>query len=732
MNERELAIAEAQRRGLLPSKADAEAELKRRGIDLQAGTTPESTRPVRTDIGGEPGMYPLYDPQQPTGEISTITGKPIMEPSPVRPHQQAGFGTMVETGIVDDPGTQMNILSKRLGIDRERFGVVEGQIVYRGDDNVLYPAQPGGFKQFGAEMVAHSPEIALGTLGAPAGPVGAALGAIGGAGMRKGAGSLLYDEPQKVWGEGKLPDLDSNIGRLTVAGGTAFVGDKYLGGGMVRGVDRTKGAQGIRLIKAAGRGREQIELPKVQEIDMLAKKYGIDLIPPQTTKRPELIEEFKRLSGMPETADAAGQVLDKQKSQIYDAVAQFLDSFAPATTTPGTAGRKAVSAAEKAMEAPAKAAQKASKDFYRQAKQIRGVDIADTMKTVDGLIDQAPRGSAERKSLEKIKGMITRETEDATGKAIKVPEDRVLVLDKVKKEINAMWKQKPYDAPTAEAQVSINKVLDDMLTSIDDQVPVYAQARKTYQDTMKAMGADELTATKIAELTRLSGDKAEDAARKLFSPTQSSPDIVKETKRLMLKHGEKSGWDELLRVHLQNSFDSVKETATGNIGAALRKKVFGDKQQQKILKAAMTKQQYRNYEDFMTVLDHAGVIFGGIGSPTATRQEGLRRARRAAGLPLISTAIEFAKQPTSVPFLRRTAEGLEEFLFRGHNERMMKAMSSPEAAKQLQAMLRLKPESQKLIRQLGTFLAVSGAVPAKRGLERSATPETPPPTIRGR
>lgn len=695
-------------------------------------------QPTKATIGGKETVAPLYTGKEPTGAISTITNEPITRPVDVKPGQQAGFGAMIETGFVDDPGTQMDILSKRMGIPRDRFGVVEGKIVYMGDDGKMYPAMPsgrtpGGYKRFAAGMVSHSPEIVLGTLGASGGPFGAALGSIGGAGIRQGVGSLVYNEPQKTWGEGYIPDLDSNIGELVVAGGTAALGEKVLGGGAIRAHDVVRGREGAALLKAAGRSRAQINPAEVKEIEMLSRKHGIDLVTPQTTRNPELVGTFNLLGDMPETAEKVYGIRRRQFEQINDAIGDYLDSIAPSTTSPGEAGRRAAEASQSAVDAPRQAARKASQAYYDEAKQLRGIDIAPTVEKIDGMLGATPRGGAEQRALTRIRNMITRKGKDADGNPIDVLEDRVAVLDKVKKEVNGMWKKDPQSAPDKEAQGAINAVLDDMLSSIDKQAPVYGEARRAYAGKMQDLGAEELRKSKLGQVAKLGGDKAETAAHVLFSPGQSSPEAVAIARQGIVSQGGEEAWNGLLRVHVQNALDSVKETMGGsgiqNIGGRLRKKLFGDPQQRKIMKAAMTKEQYQNFDDFMKVLDRAGLILQKE-SATATRQVKIEDLKRRAEIPFVSSALKTLAYPMRTP-LKTGIDKFHDWLFTQQNKNLLDLMSSPKAARQIQNMLRLKPGSQKLLRQLGTFVSTSGAVPVRQGLARSRTPDSPPPASPG-
>jgi hypothetical protein len=140
------------------------------------------TRRIQTEyepIREEPIPTPAL--RQPPIAQRPATG--IQRPFPVAA-ERAGFGTLVETGFVDKPETKIDILSKRMGIPKERFGVHKGEIVYLGDDDILYypTAQTlgGKFKRGIAETVADAPEIALSTAGSTLGPKGTIAGALAG------------------------------------------------------------------------------------------------------------------------------------------------------------------------------------------------------------------------------------------------------------------------------------------------------------------------------------------------------------------------------------------------------------------------------------------------------------------------------------------------------------------------------------------------------------------------
>ncbi len=201
----------------------------------------------------------------------------------------------------------------------------------------------------------------------------------------------------------------------------------------------------------------------------------------------------------------------------------------------------------------------------------------------------------------------------------------------------------------------------------------------------------------------------------------SSPQVAKRAKQVITKHGGKEAWDKLIRAHMQNALDSIKETAGGsgvyNLGGRFRQKLFGDPAQRKIMQEVMDPIQFKNFDDFMKVLDRSGLILGRE-STTATRQVQLRQMRMDSRIPYASSMMETAAQPLRTPW-RVAVEKIHENLFRKYNERLADAMASQKASKDLQAMLRLNPRSIELIKRLSAFLGSAGGGAYGRDVERS-------------
>jgi len=770
----------------------------------------EGIVPVQTEIGGKEGPYFLQTEEEPTGKVSTITTKPEIKPVPTDV-QRAGFGTLVKAGLVDEPETKLDILSQGMGIPRERFGMVEGRPVYQGDDGILYYVTPSQQKAKGmaAETLARSPSIVMGTIGAGAGPWTAALGAAGGEGIRKSIGSLAYGEPQTISGTLKSMATEAAL---------AYGGEKLLGRGAIRAMDVTKGRKGARLIKAAGRGRERISLEETKRIAGLGKQHGIDLLPPQTTRSPELISRFNLLADLPETADKIGGVRRAQAEQIQTAINKMLNKIAPPTTTAESAGTAGVKAAKASIQAAKKVRADKAAPLYKKAfEEAPDVDIKpvialidDELKTAKGEIrnqllrakkilekPDLPRrieteiaGKVEltAKSQEVLKwidlgyskptaksmAILDAAIESAEGHpgkglfpwSVRLTEEAAKKLGLKNRfittatnlhEIANKWKtiSEKIAKDVSEYDTSLqglhgtkmelddiianakqtglgntvkrnySKIRETLLKQMDATSPNYAKARKIFAGESETF--EQLAGKKrlVGRLAKLEGDEVEKAAGLLF---KSSPEIINKAKPVITKYGGEDAWNALLRTHLTKSFESIKETVTGgvtNLGGRFRQKVFGDLSQRKIMKAAMSKQQFKNLEDFSEVLDRAGLILGRE-STTATRLIQLEEFGGTAAQT--AKAIAYPLHTWKMTVYKKVMN----LLGGKYNERLADAMLSEKAAKQLETMLQLKPGSQKLLQQLGTFVTLVGGRQYLQELQKKRSPDIPPETIAGK
>lgn len=644
----------------------------------------------------------------------------------------ASFSTMAQGGFVDDIKTRMKVYATRRfpSLSPEdalqRYGVHNGEIVYMDDDGKVkfeVPPKIGSrLKRFaGQEVFARTPSIALGAAGSLVGPLTAGAGAATGELIRKGIGRTVYGEPGSAHDIG-VSAIEEGVG--------ATIGER-IGQGVVRLVDRSKGNLGNRLIKAAGRDITRLSAPEIQRVGASGRRFGINLTTPEVTRSPKLVDRFNLLADLPETSEKAMAAKTKRYAEVSDAVEKYLDTFAPATTTPGEAGRRGVEAAKGALKTEQNVRAGMAGPHYREAFESGArADIGPTVAFIDD-------------ELQTAKGEIRRHLENAKKLLMKpdLPEDAIEFetslkgLHGAKMEIDDIIGNARQTGLGNTVKRNYTRIKQSLLQQMDEASPAYRTAREIFSDYSTIPEA--LQGTKLAKLAKLEGDAQEKAAYYLFSPAQSSPEAVNIARHYIVNEGGEEAWNALLRTYINTAFDKAsKESMSGigvsNIGGRLRSYLFGNRQQRKIIEAAMTTEQKAYFGNFMEVLERTGLLFGKE-SATATRQVALSRARAEGSL--VEKGLEYAgsvdvTKPSSIVGAKLWIDRIRETLFAKRNERVLDAMLDQRGADQLRSMLKLTPRSRNLIRAFGVFTTQLGEGARSAAVDRTKQIDIPIPYTR--
>lgn len=671
-----------------------------------------------TDYAGE--LFNVERHFETTEEISTITAKPIVEFTG-RGGSGASFWAHLKAGIVDDPITKAKIYAADRFPDltederMKRYRLVGGEVVFKDMDNKWYSESPDMFhyklKRFLGATAAHTPAIAMGVVGAMGGPELAALGAAGGEGIRKTLGATVFDEPQKT---------RENISAMFMEAAFGAVGE-ISGRGALRGVHKTMRAAGGRkaakIAKIMQGELEYIDIGKAIELKKYYKeRFGVDLFDAQSAESRRLLDKINLYGDMPATADLVQSAKRIQDEQAHGAVEQFFNEIF-AETDKIFAGRELSQAANSAVKKAAKKRSAKARPFYKKAfADTTEIDITAHLKDLDTLIEQWPLNSAERSKLVGFRKMLFRE--ERIGKTVyKVPEGRIRHLDRIKKSTDTYLKPKVGDAPVdREVKKDIRRVKNNILSDIDKVNPNYQKARQIWQDT--ADDWDVLTnKTLLTDIGKLEGDRAVDASRKLFKATGNSPEIVsKIRKRIVAENPE--AWDASVRVYLEDIFESVSGAAEGNAAKVFNnfwRKTVGNERQKKILKAAMSDQQFKNLSDFADLLRRVGMI---------SRRESTTATRIAS----LSEELLLASTRPLRPYRRIVADRISNMMSGKASKRLTETLLSPDAGKHLARIKRLGVGTQKGVRAFSTFLSlVAGGEFKRHGFELVRTEKYPRP-----
>jgi len=623
------------------------------------------------------------------------------------PETPASFGTQFRAGLTGDINAKIAEFAEARGISPDRYGVKNGQIFFRADDGTfrfetaqktteIVPGvniAPGKIKRAAAQILGHAPEIVAGTLAIPAGPLAVGAATAGGSLIRSGVSKLTTKDPSTPAQIGLRAGKSGVIGAVGEIPARVGIGIRQA----------AKGRAGARLARAAGRDRPRIDRAEFKRMDALAKKHGITLFTPQLAKSPELTARFNLLGDIPVTADKIGKAKLQQFIEVDKAVRNLVGTFVSPKTTALQAGEQIVKVAKAQIKRVKGIRAKITKPFYDEADKVVGVDISPAMEKIESLLGGAPRGSTEFAAINRVKKMLQREVKDPKGKVMLVPEDRLRLLDKVKKSINSKWKKDFQKAPEIETQSALNGVLTSMLKSTDEISEAYAKARKLFRKASPMV--EKFTKGRIGQLAKLEGEDAAKAASKLFNVTDISPEMITRVKRGILRQkGGKKAWDNIIGIHMRAQLAKVKEPVTGgipNVGGWFRQKVFGDPTQRQVMLAAMDKVQRKNFTEFMEVLDRTGSILGKE-SATATRLVSLGKQQTEAE-GVLGKFIRASTRPLLTK-KRIIGDYVNTIRTEKFQEKLADAMLSERAGRQLQNILKMDPKREVFTKRISLFL----------------------------
>lgn len=624
----------------------------------------------------------------------------------------AGFGTHFLAGFADDPQTKLRIYAATRFPDlpeKERlkkYGINKGEIVYMGDDGNLYRETPNTWlqklKRFSAETGAHTPAIVMSIIGSLGGPGLATLGAAGGEGIRKSVSATVLKEPQTTTG---------NILSMAGEGAIAYGGD-IAGRGIARGINRLGSMKGGKLAAQAGPLRGEIDPFEVAKMERYGKEFGIDLYSPQTTGSKRLADKFGLLGDLESSAPIIQAARKKQVEQIDNAVYSFLDTISTSNEPTSRTGQRLVDAAKKAIKEPVNIRRIKASPIYKKAYKTV-IDEDQVSKLMEDPI---------------ISKAVNRVRKDPVFKRelSKIDENNIQVFDLAKRYIDDLIGQAQRSGKNNRVRL-LRSAKDDLIKILDSASPEYKRARSIFGELSEEV-TKQGKKTILGDVAKLEGDKVIDATAKfLNSPTvKRAPEIARKIRNAITKH-DPEVWDNAISSHLQNLFESTKQSVTGgttNIGGHFYKKAWGDLAQRKVLKQVMSPDSYNTLKRFMKVLERSGMILGGE-SATATRQvmleelqgKTLGRVMRAATRPL------YTKE-------RLLGDRLLESILSKNARNLAEAMISEKAASQLKRMYQLSPTSQKLLPAVTNFLGMVSAGEFSRKKDLKKSKQSLPATMR--
>lgn len=655
--------------------------------DMLLRGDPGETEPPPPDETYTPGKYSrelIYGDTGPSDPwIGDIPLDSVMS-QPADPDDGAGFLTQMKTGFVDDPQAQIKIYAATRFPDldqterEKKYGIHNGEVVFVGDKGKLYRETPDTWasriKRFSAREMAHLPSYVMAAVSAYASggmslPI---LAAAGGEGYRKAVGSGVFGETQTV---------PENLQAMALEGGLAL-GGEAIGRAVPKGINRLLAKRAGPLASAAGPSRGGIDTGKMRIMEALGNKFDIDLYAPQTTGSRALAERFNLLGDLPGTADAIEVARRRQMDQVDNAAQKILNSFAPPSATPMRVGGELVEASQGALRRPIDIRANAARPHYQKAHQVVLTERQIERLTADPVIDRAV------KRVQKDP-VFQRELEG-------IDENSLKIFDYAKRYIGDEIDIAKRAGKNNRARL-LKGANDYLLKTLDDVSPDYRRARKIFGDYSKEV-EKQSKKTILSRLGKMEGDDQVLAVRRLFGSIATDPTTIRRA-RTQITNQNPEVWDRALRVHLGDLFDKTQESLSGditNVGGHFYKKVWGSPSKRKLMRAAMSPQQFSYMKDFMTVMKRLGPILKNE-SKTATRQVALKEMTGGGSRTFYEAGMN--------TYRRLIGDRVTELLSGQRNQKLVQAFLSGDGAEQLKKLRQLPEGSEEFSRQ--AFLFVS-------------------------
>ncbi|RLW63579.1 MAG: hypothetical protein B6D73_15170 [gamma proteobacterium symbiont of Stewartia floridana] len=602
------------------------------------------------------------------------------------PEKGADFMDLAEAYRADDPNTRMRILAEnrfpylteeeRL----QRYKQTDEGIAYLDDDGKWYLSEPNGFwqgaKQFGASTLAHGESLLGGAGGAflgtmAAGPVGgllgAALGGASGESSRKIHANLAYNEPQTPLG---------NVKSMAIEGGLAAAGE---GAGQL---------VGKALSRHAVKDIKRIDDAATSQLARKANEAGITLTPAEITNLRSLINRQALLRDMPDSADIIEDFLKVRNDQVQRGVYRYLNKLSH-EQTPHFAYKEGVRAAVGAREALEQARMKASSPYYQDAAMDE-VDISHVLENLQG-------------SIKKFSGTKVGKTLSQVEKALKdgdSPKRLIGQIDAVKGDLDDLIAKAKRDGRKTRLR-ELTAFKSELVSAMDQASPSYRTGRQIFEE--RSLPINQLDRSLVGDMIREGNQAAPDLGKILFG-RRSSPSAVKQSRQIIIAHDPKA-WDAVVRGHIQNTLEEMADSSVGeaiNLGGAFRKRLMGTASKQRMLKNALSKNQYQALMDLSDVLEATGRAMKGQ-SMTAQRTEMIKELKREA-TPALSNAISPHRIPSKV------TDWYQDVKLGKYSEDLARIMTDPQGMAKLRTQVKLlkdiSPREKQFYNALGAAVGV--------------------------
>ena len=484
-----------------------------------------------------------------------------------------------------------------------RFGQQDGRIYYLGTDEKLYWATHnfnavkgnlGNIDEFASRAVGPSMPIIAGTAGAifsGGNPIVAGGAGMTGESFRQGLSNTYTGE------EMSIPKRVVEIGKAGLfEGGGTVVGNIF--NGVIKKVITKLPAR----VKNFDIGNKFSKY-STKVSDALVKastKFGIRLTPAEISSDGRLIKLQKVLAETKNADEILESFYRIRNEDVKNAIYKSFISISEKDIAPDLAFKEAIQGANVVLKGEERILIDKAKAYYTKAYTVDNVNTSSTIQMLNEAI-KISKGSTLAK-LKYVKDMLinkknvnvqgpSRNGGPLLNKQINSKETSLQSLDQIKREIDQIINSAGLtDNSIAKGNVvQFTKIKESLLANMDEASPDYATAREIYEVGKPTL--DQVKKGFVNNIAQQNDNMFYDAGKALFTSQKSSVTDVRLAREMFFKHGKGNEWNQIVRGHLENVFESIlKEEQVGqihNLGGNFYKKVFGSGRQREIMLEAM-------------------------------------------------------------------------------------------------------------------------------------------------
>ncbi len=618
--------------------------------------------------------------------------------------KMAGMGTQAVASLPKDIKERAAYFAKqRFPNDPNaiaKYGVQDGRLFYEGEDGKQYYEEPspklgqiGQFVASGAgEALPMAGSVVGGMVATPLGGVpgaaaGAAAGDVARQGLAIGVGAQQEYSPLQTAGEAALGAVGQGIGL-----------------GIGKGLSRN-----------AAQDLARIQTPeaqaKIKALEASSEYYKYPLTGGEKTGLQSLINRENLLGSLSESGqDMRNFYVNRTETNAPKAVDIALGDISPITSRE-VGAQKLQEGAKATIKAETEVRKQAASPLYEASKHIPIPDAEYQTLLKDPFLKkqiEAVKNSAKYQSDISDLFPIAGKTVDTGligegGKTITrttAPvEAKIGYLDVVKRRIDGMMEAAQNSGNTNDVRIYRN-AKEKLLNVLDTASPEYKQARATFEE-----GSPAVTELTQGPVGLVAGKKPTQILTAPTSIFYAGPEAIAKNREAFVKAGQKDAWNAGVRAHLENVFTKAHSEKTLTPESNYRDALFTKGGKEKI-QAALTREQWGNFNNFMDVLEAAGRVPKG-GSRTAFAQEGISGMKKEAS-GIVGKVLR-AANPTNILDTNRIANWYGEFMLGKHASELAAITTSPENLSKLKQLRGISPRSKKAINIVSQIVNQEGA-----------------------